>query len=180
MCFVSFALLCTAAYSDTDKAYVWLLEELVAMDQQERSAFLAFVTSSPRLPPGGLGQLPKGAIVVCCVLHVLLRPARSRRVLPENNLSRLHTRWCNGKLIFGAFAVESCGGSGGSSSKRPLQQQRGGASLAGGNTSGPSDRMRGGRHAANSAHVFSATAATIVQQSRATWYHAARGAQARR
>ena len=53
-----------SAYTDTDKAYVWLLEQLVSMDQQERSAFLAFVTSSPRLPPGGLAQLPKGAIVV--------------------------------------------------------------------------------------------------------------------
>lgn len=67
---------CTAAYTDTDKAYVWLLEELITLDQDERSAFLSFVTSSPRLPPGGLGQLPKGAIVVCClpclnVLHLL-------------------------------------------------------------------------------------------------------------
>ena len=60
-----YAVHCTSvAYTDTDTAYVWLLEELVAMTQQERSAFLSFITSSPRLPPGGLGQLPKGAIVV--------------------------------------------------------------------------------------------------------------------
>ena len=95
MCLVSLVLHCNAAYTDTDKAYVWLLEELDAMDQQERSAFLSFVTSSPRLPPGGLGQLPKGAIVVCHVLRVLLRPTRSRRVLHEINMSRLHTPWCN-------------------------------------------------------------------------------------
>ena len=41
-------------YTESHDAFVWLLEELLAMDQPTRSAFLSFVTSSPRLPQGGL------------------------------------------------------------------------------------------------------------------------------
>ena len=45
------------AYTASDKPYVWLLAELNALTQRERGLFLSFVTSCPRLPPGGVAKL---------------------------------------------------------------------------------------------------------------------------
>ena len=43
-------------YNPEDEQIVWLREELGSMQQQQRSRFLEFVASTPRLPPGGLKE----------------------------------------------------------------------------------------------------------------------------
>ena len=51
-------------YTEDSAQILWLREELLAMGRLERASFVQFVTSCPRLPPGGLAALPKGPIVV--------------------------------------------------------------------------------------------------------------------
>jgi hypothetical protein len=60
---------CGGGFSQNSTQLRWLREELVSMQQPLRAKFLEFVTSCPRLPPGGLKELqisihpdPNGAI----------------------------------------------------------------------------------------------------------------------
>jgi E3 ubiquitin-protein ligase HECTD1 len=48
---------CGGGFSQDSLQIRWLLEDLVDMPQPKRAKFLEFVTSCPRLPPGGLKEL---------------------------------------------------------------------------------------------------------------------------
>jgi len=48
---------CGGGYNSTSEQVRWLREEMLAMLQPLRAKFLEFVTSCPRLPPGGLKDL---------------------------------------------------------------------------------------------------------------------------
>eukprot|EP00928_Gymnodinium_smaydae_P030795 TRINITY_DN2278_c2_g1_i2.p1 TRINITY_DN2278_c2_g1~~TRINITY_DN2278_c2_g1_i2.p1 ORF type:complete len:1746 (+),score=347.53 TRINITY_DN2278_c2_g1_i2:477-5240(+) len=51
---------CGGGYSSDSEPVRWLREELLEMPQPLRAKFLDFVTSCPRLPPGGLRELQLG------------------------------------------------------------------------------------------------------------------------
>lgn len=48
---------CGGGYNSASEQIRWLCEEMLAMPQPLRAKFLEFVTSCPRLPPGGLREL---------------------------------------------------------------------------------------------------------------------------
>merc|ERR1719221_892396 len=48
---------CGGGYSSSSEQIRWLREDMLAMTQPLRAKFLEFVTSCPRLPPGGLRSL---------------------------------------------------------------------------------------------------------------------------
>jgi len=48
---------CGGGYTKTSEQVRWLREEMLDMPQANRAKFLEFVTSCPRLPPGGLRDL---------------------------------------------------------------------------------------------------------------------------
>ena len=51
-------------YTAESPPYLWLIDLLVDMPDDERRGFLEFVAVCPRLPPGGLAALPRGPIRV--------------------------------------------------------------------------------------------------------------------
>merc|ERR1712003_322321 len=48
---------CGGGYSASSEQIRWLREDMLAMTQTLRAKFLEFVTSCPRLPPGGFKEL---------------------------------------------------------------------------------------------------------------------------
>jgi len=92
----------------------WLIEELVAMDNVSRSVFLDFVTSCPRLPPGGVKHLsidvfsdPHGGYPRsrACVNHLYLPKYTKPEVLRERLQMAMHSSSGHDEFQYGQGGV---------------------------------------------------------------------------